>query len=54
MNWMEKAEDEISQQYTDGEITLKEFNEQMRDLMSEIRAEAEQAADEARNNYYNQ
>ena len=50
--WIEKAEDEICEALNNGEITEREYNQQMDELMAEVRQGAEQAADEARDEYY--
>ena len=49
MDWFEKAEDELVEQFNNGEINSKEFNREMNDLRAELREQADQAADEARN-----
>ena len=53
MNWYEEAEDELCEQLNNGEITTEEFNKEMSELRREVRAEAEEAAEQARNDYYN-
>ena len=52
MNWMDRAEDEICESLNNGEITQKEYDQQMSELMAEIRQGEEEAAAEARENYY--
>jgi len=51
-DWIERAEQELCDALNSGEITEKEFNEQMRDLMAEVRQGAEDAAAEAYDNYF--
>jgi len=50
-DWIAKAEQELCDSLNRGEITEKEFNEQMRDLMAEARQGAEDAAEAAYNDY---
>ena len=49
MNWMDNAEQEIMYALENGEMTQKEADEAMRDLVAEARLNAEVAADEAYN-----
>ena len=51
-NWIERAEQELCDALNDGSITEKEFNEQMRDLMAEVREGAQEVADAAYDDYY--
>ena len=53
MKWYVVVEDELCEQLSTGEITTKEFNEEMSELRREVRDEAEKAAEQARNDYYN-
>ena len=48
---IEREENFLEQQYADGEITLNEFNDQMRELQRDMRCEAEEAAEEAYNDF---
>lgn len=50
--WYDKAEDELTDDYNNGLISLKEFNAGMRQLREEYRAEAEYVAERAREDYY--
>lgn len=43
----EREEEYLEEQYNSGQITLREYNEQMRDLQREYRGMAEEAAQEA-------
>lgn len=52
MNWYDKACEQLDEALNNGEITQKEYREQMRDLREELRAGAEEAAEQARDNYY--
>lgn len=47
MDWFDRAVEELERALDNGEITQKEFDSQMRDLRSELRASAEEAADNA-------
>lgn len=47
--WYEKAEDEIDQELSNGLIDQKEYQRQMRELFSEMQAEAEGFAEDAYN-----
>ncbi len=40
----EREEDALCTEYNEGRITLAEYNKQMRDLQSEYRAQAQEAA----------
>jgi len=51
--WADNQEQEIEQSYENGEINNAEYNRQMRDLRDELRGCAEEAADQARDDYYN-
>ena len=44
---MEREEDILCEQLNRGEITLEEFNKEMRDMQREYRAMAEEAAQQA-------
>lgn len=43
----EKDEDELIRQYNDGEITLKEYKREIRELRASYRQHAEEAARDA-------
>lgn len=43
----EREEDHLVEQFNSGQITQKEYNEQMRDLQRDYRAQAQEAAQEA-------
>ena len=47
MDQFDSEEQEIERQYNDGEMSLKEYNKEMRELQREYRAYAEEAAQEA-------
>ena len=51
MDWYEKAEDELVEQFNNGEITRKEFNYEMSELRRELRQLAEDAAQETYDTY---
>jgi len=51
-DWYGREEDALVGQYNNGEITDREYREAMRDLNEELRQGAEDAAEEARNDYY--
>jgi hypothetical protein len=51
MDWFEKAEDELCEQLNNGEITEREFNREMHDLRDEARQGAEDAAQDAYDDY---
>ncbi len=53
MYWYDKAEDDLCEQLDEGEITETEFNSEMRSLRDEVKAGAEEAADNAYNDYMN-
>ena len=48
MDWYDRACQELEEQYEAGEISLKEFNREIRELNAEFR---EYAADEAQRHY---
>ncbi len=50
-NWYERAEDELVESLNNGEITQGEFHMAMRDLRNEVREYAQEAADQAYNDY---
>ena len=50
--WFDRAEQEIEQSYNRGEINMAEYNSQMRDLQDELRSNADEAAEQAREDYY--
>lgn len=47
MDQFEREEDFLEQQLNNGEITLTEFNREMRELQRDYRAAAEEAAEQA-------
>ncbi len=47
MNNYDREEDELSEAYNNGELTLKEYNFEMRELRRSYQAEAEEAAQRA-------
>lgn len=51
MDWFERAENELIDSYNRGEITEKEFKREMADLRAELRAGAEEAAEQAYNDH---
>lgn len=51
MEWFDKAVEEIEQDYDNGNISNKEYNEQMRELRCELRGAAEQHAEDAYTDY---
>jgi uncharacterized membrane protein len=51
MGWYERAEDQLENELADGEITDKEFNDQMRDLNEEYEQCRNDAAQDAYDNY---
>jgi len=51
MDWVERAEKEIEEEYEAGHLTDKQYNQAQRELRQEIRAEAEDAYDEVMNRY---
>ena len=53
MNWIDKAEKELSDALDRGEISPQEFNREMRELQRDVRAEAEEAAEGAYNDVMN-
>lgn len=50
--WYEKALEELDQDYEEGLITSKEYQTAMRELNEEYRAQAEEAAEIARDSFY--
>lgn len=50
MDWIERAEREIEEEFERGDVTEKEYNAAMRDLYQEVRDCAEDAAQEAYDN----
>lgn len=52
MNWYDKAEEQLSDDLTNGHITQKEYNLAIRELQQEYREAAEDAAQQAYNEYY--
>lgn len=50
--WFDRAETEIEQSYERGEISEGEHHSQMRDLHDELQGAAEEAAEQAREDYY--
>ncbi len=51
MDQFEREEEAIEEAYANGEITAKEYSKQMRELLQDYRAVAEEAAEEA---YFNE
>lgn len=52
-SWFEKEEDELCQAYNRGEISLEEFNNEMRELRYQLQAIAEEEAQAAYDNVMN-
>ncbi|MEW7985330.1 MAG: hypothetical protein AB2748_22415 [Candidatus Thiodiazotropha endolucinida] len=50
-HWFERAEDELVEQLNNGEITREEFNREMRELREDLRAGAEEVAQNAFDDY---
>ena len=48
-DWFDKAEAEIEESLSNGEISNKVFQEEMRNLRAELRGLAEEAAEQAYN-----
>jgi len=48
-HWYDKAEDRLEKELENGEITDKEYKQQMRDLNAELRGQAEEEAEQAFN-----
>lgn len=51
--WFDKAEQEIETSLENGEIDNAEYHSQMRDLQDELQCNAEEAGNQARDDYYN-
>lgn len=51
--WADEAANQLDQDLQDGEISSHEHDMQMADIQDEVRRGAEDAADQARNDYYN-
>ena len=51
-NWIEREEEQLAEQFENGELTSKEYQEAIRDLQREARACAELEAGQARDDYY--
>ncbi len=51
MKWYEREENELVEALNNGELTEKEFNQEMDALMSDVRREAQEAADNAFEDY---
>lgn len=51
MNWYDRAEQEIEDELNNGDIDIKEYHRQMRDLRAEYEQGAQDAAQEAYDNY---
>lgn len=49
-NWYDREENALVEQFNNGQISRKEFDEAMRELNQELRAQAQEAADEAYDN----
>ncbi|MBW5801155.1 hypothetical protein [Halomonas elongata] len=47
MNWIDKAADQIEKEYEDGLIDMHEMHDQLADLRAEAQQEAEDAAQAA-------
>lgn len=47
MDQVEREEDAISQDYSAGKISLTEYNKQIRDLHRDVRAAAQESAENA-------
>jgi hypothetical protein len=51
LSWMERAEQELEDELTKGNINQKEYNAGIRDIQSEYEQEREDAAQAAYDNY---
>lgn len=51
--WYDKAVEELEKEYDEGGMSNEDFREAMRDLDAELRDAADQAAEQAREDYYN-
>lgn len=51
--WADKAAEQLDQEMENGEISQSEYNANMRDIEAECRQGAEDAADQARDDYNN-
>ena len=51
MNWLERAEQEIDEDYSKGNMTTKEYHQAMRELYAEYEECRQEAAREAYENY---
>jgi len=51
MDWFDKAEDQIAEEYNNGDIDDKEYKSQMRSLRQEHEEARQDAAQEAYDNY---
>lgn len=51
MSWYEKAERQLEEDLDNNEITISEFNDQIRSLNDEYEQARQEAAEEAYNNY---
>jgi len=49
MDWFDRAEDELCAALNRGEITQAEYQREMREIAAELRAQAEDAAEQAYN-----
>lgn len=48
-DWFDKAEAELEESLANGEITDKEFRDEMRNLRAELEGQAQEAAEQAYN-----
>ena len=51
MDWFDRAEQELGEQLDNGEITQKEYWRELSDLRAEMQGGAEDAAEQAYNDY---
>ncbi len=51
MKWYEREEDTLVEALNNGELTAKEFDEEMDILMSDVEKRAQEAADKAFKDY---
>ena len=52
MDWFDREEDLLVEQVNSGAISRKEFDDEMRALRAEYRRQAEEAAQEAYDSYF--
>jgi hypothetical protein len=49
--WYEKAEEQLERDYAEGHLSMAEFQAELRELNAELRGAADEAAENARDEY---